>query len=131
MQYLSWEKRGDQSGAALPYPLTEVSLKAAPAASILATEAQAPSPRMASLREPKRKPAAPAISLIQTDLKRSLEYADVSAKRIPKNSKPGSQNKETASQKGNRQNLPNPLSTAIQNNPENMQTFLQKEFKNN
>ena len=92
MRDLSWEKRGDQSGAALPYPLTEVSLKAAPAASILATEAQAPSPRMASLREPKRKPAAPAISLIQTDTKRSLEYADVSAKRIPKNSKPGSQN---------------------------------------
>ena len=55
------------SGAALPYILTEVSLKAAPAASILATEAQALSPRMASLREPKRKPAAPAISLIQTD----------------------------------------------------------------
>ena len=40
MRDLSWEKRGDQSGAALPYLLTEVSLKAAPAASILATKAQ-------------------------------------------------------------------------------------------
>jgi hypothetical protein len=65
-------ERGDQSGAALSYRLTEVSLKAAPAASIFAMKAQAPSPRIASLREPKRKLAAPAISLIQTDLKRSL-----------------------------------------------------------
>ena len=40
MRDLSWEKRGDQSEATLPYLLTEVSLKAAPAASILATEAQ-------------------------------------------------------------------------------------------
>jgi hypothetical protein len=51
---------GVQSGAALPYLLTEVSLKAAAAASILATEAQAPSPRIASLREQKREPTAPA-----------------------------------------------------------------------
>jgi hypothetical protein len=53
MRDLSWEKRGVQSGAALPYLLTEASLKAAPAASILATEAHAPSPRSASLREQK------------------------------------------------------------------------------
>jgi hypothetical protein len=54
---------GGQPGAALPYLLTEVSLKAAPAASIRVTEAQPPSPRNASLREQERKPAAPAISL--------------------------------------------------------------------
>ena len=53
--------------------------------------AQAPSPRNASLREQESKPAALVISLIQTDLNRSLECADVSAKRIQKNSKPGSQ----------------------------------------
>jgi hypothetical protein len=46
-------KGGIKSGAALPYLLTEVSLKAAPAASTLATEAHAPSPRGASLREQK------------------------------------------------------------------------------
>ena len=61
---LSWEKMGAESGAALPYLLMEVSLKAAPAASILATEAQAPSPRIASLREQKGNPADPSISLI-------------------------------------------------------------------
>ena len=58
------ENGGVQSGAALPYLLTEVNLKAAPAASILATEAQAPSPRIASLREQKGNPADPAMSLI-------------------------------------------------------------------
>jgi len=92
MRGLSWKEREDQTGAVLLYLLPEVSLKAAPAASILATEAQTPSPRIASLREPKKKPATLAISLIQTDFKRSLEYVDDSAKRIEKNSKPGSQN---------------------------------------
>jgi hypothetical protein len=38
MRDLSWEKKGVQSGAALPYLLSEASLKAAPAAPILATE---------------------------------------------------------------------------------------------
>jgi site-specific recombinase XerC len=42
---------GVQSEATLPYLVTEVSLKAAPAASIRATEAQAQMPRNASLRE--------------------------------------------------------------------------------
>ena len=65
MRDLSWGKWGVQSGAALPYPLTTVSLKTAPAASILATEAQAPSPRLASIREQNRKPADHAVSLIQ------------------------------------------------------------------
>ena len=58
------EKRGVQSGATLIYILTEASLKASPVVSILATEAQAPSPRIVSLRERKRKPAAPDMSLI-------------------------------------------------------------------
>jgi len=56
-------KMGGQSEAAFPYLLTEVSLKAAPAASIRVAEAQAPSPRNASLREQKGNPEAPAISL--------------------------------------------------------------------
>ena len=42
-----------KSGAEFPYLLTEVNLKAAPIASIPATEAQAPSPRNDSLREQK------------------------------------------------------------------------------
>ncbi len=54
MHDLSWEKKGDLSGATLPYLLTEVSLKADLATSILAPEAQAPSPHIASLREPNR-----------------------------------------------------------------------------
>jgi len=37
-------KRGVQSGVALPYLVTEFNLKVAPATSIHATEAQAPSP---------------------------------------------------------------------------------------
>ncbi len=64
-----------KSGAAILCLLMEVSLKAAPAASILATEAQAPSPRIVSLREQKGKPAARAMSLIQTNSKQSQEYA--------------------------------------------------------
>jgi hypothetical protein len=64
MRELPWKKKGVQSGAALPYLLTEASLKADPAASILATEAHAPSPRIASLREQKRKPAALVMSHI-------------------------------------------------------------------
>ena len=58
--------RGVQSGAELPYLLTKASPKNASVASILATEAQAPSPRSASLREQKRKPTFPAMSLILT-----------------------------------------------------------------
>ena len=40
----------------------------------------------------KTKPAIPAMPLIPTHLKQSLEYAEIPAQRIQKNSKPGSQN---------------------------------------
>ena len=83
MRELSWEKKGVQSGATLPYLLTEASLKATPAASILATEAQAPSPRSASLREQKEsRQLLPYISIIQNNTNCTYEYADISAKRI-------------------------------------------------
>ena len=54
MRDLSWEKRGVQSGAALPYLLTEVSLKLLrlPRSS-RRKHTHAPSPRSASLREQK------------------------------------------------------------------------------
>ena len=67
MRDLSWEKRGVQLGAALPYLLTEVSLKAAPAASILATKAHAPSPRSALLREQTRNRQLLPYPFIQTN----------------------------------------------------------------
>ncbi len=73
-------EKGGQSGPALPCLLTEVSLKAAMVAPILATEAQAPSPGIASLREPKGKPAAPAQFFIKSNLECSWEYAKVSVK---------------------------------------------------
>ena len=85
---LSWEKMGAESGAALPYLLTEVSLKAAPAASILATEAQAPSPRIASLREQKGKPADPAMSPIQANSNNCEDMQKILQKKIKKNSIP-------------------------------------------
>ena len=82
------EKGGVQSGAALPYLLTEVSPKAAHAASILATEAQAPSPRIASLREQKGKPADPAMSPIQTNSNNCEDMQKILQKEFKKNSIP-------------------------------------------
>jgi hypothetical protein len=60
-------EKGGSLRATLPYLLMEVSLKAAPAASILETKSHAPSPRSALIREQKGNPQLLPYPFIQNN----------------------------------------------------------------